>query len=141
MDIADQLKVLGVLDEIVVKIDADGAFTGGRGLIGGMLKAALERALEVELTERVGYGCGDVEVSLHENSRNGTSPKTVATEIGDVELVILRDRNGTFTPMLVPKGQRRLDGRDGMIISPPRSAPRSATRRSRRSSTKSARRS
>jgi transposase, mutator family len=45
------------------------------------------------------------------------SPKTVGTEIGDVELAIPRDRNGTFTPMLVPKGQRRLDGLDGMIIS------------------------
>lgn len=58
-----------------------------------------------------------MEASLHENSRNGMSPKTVATEIGDVELAIPRDRNGTFTPMLVPKGQRRLDGLDGMIIS------------------------
>ena len=58
-----------------------------------------------------------MEASLHENSRNGMSLKTVATEIGDVELVIPRDRNGTFTPMLVPKGQRRLDGLDGMIIS------------------------
>lgn len=58
-----------------------------------------------------------MEASLHENSRNGMSPKTVATEIGDVELAIPRDRNGTFTPMLAPKGQRRLDGLDGMIIS------------------------
>ena len=69
------------------------------------------------MTEHVGYERGAVEASLHENSRNGMSPKTVATEIGEVELVIPRDRNGTFTPMLVPKGQRRLDGLDGMIIS------------------------
>lgn len=69
------------------------------------------------MTEHVGYERGAVEASLHENSRNGTSPKTVATEIGDVELAIPRDRNGTFTPMLVPKGQRRLDGLDGMLIS------------------------
>ena len=51
------------------------------------------------------------------NSRNGTFPKTVASEIGDVELAIPRDRNGTFTPMLVPKGARRLDGLDAMIVS------------------------
>lgn len=76
-----------------------------------MLKAALERGLEAELTEHVGYERGAVEASLHENSRNGMSRKTVGTEIGDVELGIPRDRNGTFTPMLVPKGQRRLDGR------------------------------
>lgn len=69
------------------------------------------------MTEHVGYERGAVEASLHENSRNGMSPKTVGTEIGEVELAIPRDRNGTFTPMLVPKGQRRLDGLDGMIIS------------------------
>ena len=99
------------MDEIFAKIDAGEALTGEQGLIGGMLKAALERGLEAELTEHVGYERGAVEASLHENSRNGMSPKTVATEIGDVELAIPRDRNGTFTPMLVPKGQRRLDGR------------------------------
>ncbi len=116
-EIADQLKASGALDEIFAKIDAGEALTGEQGLIGGMLKAALERGLEAELTEHVGYERGAVEASLHENSRNGMSPKTVATEIGDVELAIPRDRNGTFTPMLVPKGQRRLDGLDGMIIS------------------------
>lgn len=40
---------------------------------------------------------------MYPNSRNGTSAKTVATNVGDVELAIPRDRNGTFTPMLVPK--------------------------------------
>lgn len=116
-EIADQLKASGALDEIFAKIDAGEALTGEQGLIGGMLKAALERGLDAELTEHVGYERGDAEASLHENSRNGTSPKTVSTEVGDLELAIPRDRNGTFTPMLVPKGSRRLDGLDGMIIS------------------------
>ena len=53
-----------------------------------MLKAALERGVEAGLTEHVGYERGAVEVSLYENSRNGMSPKTVATEIGEVELAI-----------------------------------------------------
>ncbi len=116
-EIADQLKSSGALDDIFAKIDAGEALTGEQGLIGGMLKAALERGLDTELSEHVGYDRGDASASLHENSRNGTSAKTVATEIGDLELAIPRDRNGTFTPMLVPKGQRRLDGLDGMIIS------------------------
>ena len=116
-EIADQLKASGALDEIFAKIDAGEALTGEQGLLGGMLKAALERGLDAELTEHVGYERGDAEASLHENSRNGTSAKTISTEIGDVELAIPRDRNGTFTPMLVPKGARRLDGLDGMIIS------------------------
>ncbi|WP_306232511.1 IS256 family transposase [Agrococcus beijingensis] len=116
-EIADRLKASGALDELFAKIDAGEPLTGEGGLIGGMLKAALERGLDAELTEHVGYERGDSEASLHENSRNGTSSKTVATEVGDLELAIPRDRNGTFTPMLVPKGSRRLDGLDGMIIS------------------------
>ena len=116
-ELADRLKASGAMDDIFAKIDAGAPLTGEGGLIGSMLKAALERGLEAELTEHVGYERGDAEASLHENSRNGTSSKTVATEVGDLELAIPRDRNGTFTPMLVPKGQRRLDGLDGMIIS------------------------
>src|SRR5207237_9059320 len=54
---------------------------------------------------------------LFPNSRNGTFPKTVATELGDVELAVPRDRQGTYAPMLVPKGARRLDGLDAMIVS------------------------
>lgn len=54
---------------------------------------------------------------MHENSRNGSFPKTVATNVGDVELRIPRDRNGTFTPRLVPTGCRRLSQLDKMIIS------------------------
>ena len=55
-EIADQLKASGALNEIFAKIDAGEALTGEQGLIGGMLKAALERGLEAELTEHVGYG-------------------------------------------------------------------------------------
>ncbi len=83
----------------------------------GMLKASLERGLETELTDHVGYDRGDPVAAEFSNSRNGTFPNTVASEIGDVELAVPRDRNGTFTPMLVPKGQRRLDGLDAMIVS------------------------
>ncbi len=116
-ELADQLKASGALDGIFAKIDAGEPLTGEHGLLGGMLKAALERGLDTELTEHVGYDRGDADAALYPNSRNGASAKTVSTEIGDVELAIPRDRNGTFTPMLVPKGQRRLDGLDGMIIS------------------------
>lgn len=154
-ELADSLKASGAMDEIFAKIDSGEPLTGEHGLLGGMLKAALERGLDAELTEHVGYERGDAEASLYPNSRNGTTPKTVATEIGDIELAIPRDRNGSFTPMLVPKGQRWLDGLDGMIVSlyaggmtirdsnitsRPRSAGTSRTRRSRRSPIRSLRR-
>ena len=116
-ELADQLKASGAMDEIFAKIDAGEPITGEHGMLGGMVKAALERGLDAELTEHVGYERGDAEAPLYPNSRNGTTPKTVSTEVGDIELAIPRDRNGSFTPMLVPKGQRRLDGLDGLIIS------------------------
>ena len=50
-------------------------------------------------------------------ARNGAYDKTVTTEIGEVELRIPRDRQGTFEPVTVPKYQRRLDGLAGNVIS------------------------
>ena len=58
-ELADQLKASGAMDEIFAKIDAGEALTGEQGLLGGMLKAALERGLDAELTEHVGYDRGD----------------------------------------------------------------------------------
>jgi putative transposase len=116
-EIADSLKASGALDEIFARIDAGEPLTGHEGLLKGMLKASLERGLEVELSDHVGYDRGDPDAAMFPNSRNGSFPKTVASEIGDVELAVPRDRQGTFVPMLVPKGVRRLDGLDAMIIS------------------------
>lgn len=115
--IADQLKASGALNEIFAKMDAGQPLTGDEGLLGGIVKAALERGLETELTEHIGYEKGDVDAPMFPNSRNGTTGKTVATEVGDIDLAVPRDRAGSYTPMLVAKGQRRLDGLDGMIIS------------------------
>ena len=117
-ELAARLKASGALDDIFAQIDAGSVpLTGDDGLLKGMLKAALERGLEVELTDHVGYERGDPDASMFPNSRNGTTPKTVGSEIGDVELAVPRDRQGTFTPQLVLKGSRRLGGLDDMIIS------------------------
>jgi putative transposase len=102
-EVADSLKDSGALDEIFARIDAGEPLTGQAGLLKGMLKATLERGLDAELGDHVGYDRGDPDAAMFPNSRNGSFPKTVASEIGDVELAVPRDRNGTFTPMLVPK--------------------------------------
>lgn len=115
-EIANQIKKSDAFDEIFRQIDA-GTLDEKENLIGGLIKAALERGLEAELSGHLGYDKGDPEARRFPNSRNGSSQKTVTTEVGDLTLSIPRDRAGTFTPMLVPKGQRRLDGIDGMIIS------------------------
>lgn len=102
----------------MARIDAgDVQLEGKDGLIQQLIKAGLERGLQTELSEHVGYDKGDADAAGFPNSRNGSFPKTVSTSIGDVELAIPRDRNGAFTPMLVPKGSRRLSGLDDMIIS------------------------
>src|SRR5258708_2925467 len=116
-EIADSLKESGALDEIFARIDAGEPLTGHEGLLKGMLKATLERGLETELADHVGYERGDPDAAMFPNSRNGSYPKTVASVVGDVELAVPRDRHGTFTPMLVPKGARRLDGLDAVIVS------------------------
>jgi transposase-like protein len=116
-EIADSLKESGALDEIFARIDAGEPLTGHEGLLKGMLKASLERGLDAELADHVGYDRGDPDAAQFPNSRNGSFSKTVASEIGDVELAVPRDRQGTFTPMLVPKGARRLDGLDAIIVS------------------------
>src|SRR5436190_14393982 len=91
--------------------------TGSGGVIPELIKAALERGLQAELADHLGYEKGDPEASLFANSRNGFTAKTVASQVGEIELATPRDRDGTFTPRLVPKGSRRLGGLDEMIIS------------------------
>jgi len=108
----------GLLDDLMGRVDRDGlALTGEGGFLPELLKAVLERGLQTELTDHLGYERGDPAGRGSPNSRNGTTGKTVGTEVGDVALDTPRDRAGTFDPRLVPKGQRRLAGLDEMIIS------------------------
>lgn len=117
-EVAAELAASGALDDIFARIDAgDLELTGDGGFIPGLIKAALERGLQAELSEHLGYEKGSLEASLFANSRNGTSPKTLASQVGEVGLDVPRDRDGTFIPRLVPKGSRRLGGLDEMIIS------------------------
>ena len=117
-DLIEEMKSSGALDELFAKIDSgEIELTGDGGLVPALIKATLERGLQAELGEHVGYDKGDPEGSMFPNSRNGTSAKTVASQLGDIELAIPRDRDGSFTPRLVPKGSRRLGGLDDMIIS------------------------
>jgi putative transposase len=115
---AADLASSGALDGLFEQIDSGQVqLSGSGGLLPELIKAVLERGLQAEMTGHLGYQKGDPDASLYANSRNGSSEKTVASEVGDVLLSVPRDRNGSFTPRLVPKGQRRLGGLDEMIIS------------------------
>lgn len=54
---------------------------------------------------------------LPPNKRNGTTKKTVITDLGEIDLNVPRDRNSTFEPISVPKRERRIKGIDDKIIS------------------------
>ncbi len=107
------------VDQLIARSGERGVrLTGDGGFLGELIKKVLERALAVELTDHLGYERGDPGGRGSPNSRNGTSPKTVQTEVGALGLDVPRDRASTFEPRLVPKGVRRLaGGLDDMIIS------------------------
>lgn len=90
---------------------------GPNGLLNQLTKNVLETALDAEMTEHVGYEKHDPVGRGSGNSRNGTRPKTVLTEIGPVEIEVPRDTNSSFEPQIVKKRQRRLTGIDEIVLS------------------------
>jgi putative transposase len=90
---------------------------GVDGLLNQLTKAVLERVLQVEMTDHLGYEAGDPAGHGSGNSRNGKSTKTVSTRNGPVEIEVPRDRNGSFEPMIVPKRARRVGNLDDTILS------------------------
>jgi len=105
------------LDELLSGYEKPEDLLGEDGLFKQLKKALLERALGAELTHHLGYEKGDPAGRGTGNNRNGSSPKTVLTEDGAVDIDVPRDRNSTFEPQIVPKGETRLDGFDDKIIS------------------------
>ncbi len=107
-----------VLNKLMARAEFEGAeLLGPDGLLSQVTKAVLERALEEELTDHLGYDKHDPVGRGSGNSRNGTSPKVLLTEAGAVDLDIPRDRNGNFEPKIVPKGTTRLKGFNDRIVS------------------------
>ncbi len=106
-----------LLAELLADYETPEDLLGDDGLFKQLKKALLERALGAEMTDHLGYEKGDPAGRGAGNSRNGHSDKTVLTEDGAVDLAVPRDRNGSFEPVIVRKGARRLDGFDGRILS------------------------
>ena len=103
---------------IIEQAQAEGLqLTGEGGLLPGMIKQAVEAALQAEMADHLGYERHEAAGRGSGNSRNGTTAKTAQTTAGPVGLDVPRDRNGSFEPVTVPKGTRRLTDFDDMIIS------------------------
>ncbi len=90
---------------------------GPDGLIGQLTARIIERSLGAEMDGHLGYEKGDPAGNGSGNSRNGHYGKTVTTSAGPVRISVPRDRNSTFEPQIVKKGQRRAGPIDEIILS------------------------
>ncbi|MGH9896603.1 MAG: IS256 family transposase, partial [bacterium] len=108
-----------LLDTLIQEWGGPDAATifGTDGLLQAMTGALAKRVLDVELTHYLGYEKGATPPENQENRRNGTTPKTLRTSRGDVDVAIPRERDGTFEPVLVPKHQRNFHGFADQIVS------------------------
>ncbi|MCX7656091.1 MAG: IS256 family transposase, partial [Treponemataceae bacterium] len=106
-----------VLDELLKEYRGPEDITGPDGLLKQLTKALIERAMEAELSEHVGYEKHDQSEKQTENRRNGKTKKTLRTDQGPLEIAIPRDREGTFEPAIIPKHQREFKGFDDKILS------------------------
>lgn len=105
-------------DQLLDRADAEQAqLLGPDGLLTQLTQRVLNRVLDTELAEHLGYEKGDPAGRGSGNSRNGSTSKTVLTDIGAVPVRVPRDRNGSFEPAMVPKHARRLAGFNEQILS------------------------
>jgi putative transposase len=105
-----------VVDELLAGARTEEEIVGPGGLLSQLTKRLVERALEVELTDHVGYERHREPPGGAGNTRNGSTPKTLQTEHGPVDINTPRDRDGSFEPRLVRKRQRRFEGFDEQIL-------------------------
>jgi putative transposase len=105
-----------LLDELLAGASTEEEIAGPGGLLAELTKRLVERAMEVELTDHVGYEPHCEQPGGAGNTRNGTSPKTVITEHGKVPIDAPPDRDGSFQPKIVRKRQRRFQGFDDKIL-------------------------
>lgn len=106
-----------LIDQLLKDYQTPEEILGEHDLLKQFTKAVLERALQAELTTHLGYEKHDPAGKNSGNSRNGKSHKTLKGDFGEVSIEVTRDRNATFEPQIVQKGQTRFDGFDEKILS------------------------
>jgi len=106
-----------VVDELLAGAKSEEEIVGPGGVLAQLTKRLVERALEVELTDHLGYEPHAEPPGGAGNTRNGKGrAKTLITDSGSVTIAAPRDRNGSFEPQLVRKRQRRFEGFDEKIL-------------------------
>lgn len=105
-----------LIDELLKDYDGPESFWGESGLFAQLKKQIVERALDAEMDDHLGYSKHDPTGNNSGNSRNGHGRKTVVIGNDEVEISPPRDRNGKFEPQLIPKRQKYFEGFDQQII-------------------------
>jgi putative transposase len=111
---ADDKDMATLLEEVAGKVKGPEDLAAA---VTELKQRAMNRILQEEMTEHLGYEKHAPDGYNGGNSRNGSTTKTVLTDTGAVELRVPRDREGSFEPQVVKKGQRRLQGFDEKVIS------------------------
>ncbi len=105
-----------VLAKLASKVKTQEDLDGPNGIIRRLYKALVERALEAEMDNHLGYEKNDPTGNGSSNSRNGKGKKTLKSAHGNIPIQPPRDRAGTFEPLLVPKRERRVKVMDDAIL-------------------------
>jgi transposase-like protein len=103
-----------LIDQLLEGCDDPQEILGKKGLLHQLQKKLVERALEAELEDHLGYP--PHERTRTANARNGRTKKTLKTDSSELEIEVPRDRDGSFEPQLVKKRQRRLAGFDEKVL-------------------------
>jgi putative transposase len=106
-----------LIDQLLASHKKPEDIIGEKGLLKQLTKAILERALAAELTEHLGYEKHDPVGYKSGNSRNGATKKALKGDFGEIELETPRDRDSSFEPKIIAKGQTRFTGFDDKILS------------------------
>ena len=108
---------LKLIDKLLGDYKKPEDIIGKNGLLKQLTKALLERAMQAEMSEHLGYDKHDPAGNNSGNSRNGKTTKTLKGDFGEMPLETPRDRSGSFEPKMVAKGQTRFTGFDDKILS------------------------
>jgi len=105
-----------LIDELLRDYDGPESFWGKSGLFAQLKKRIIERVLDAEMDNHLGYTRHDPKGNNSGNSRNGRGKKAVVVDSEEIELTPPRDRNGDFEPQLIPKRQKYFEGFNDKII-------------------------
>lgn len=76
-----------------------------------------EAMLQGEMNNHLGYNNNSKEKKETDNRRNGYIDKTVKTSLGEMNIAVPRDRDGSFEPVIIPKRTKDISDIDRKVIS------------------------